>query len=303
MYYWNNRGIKMKAYLDFGNIMTAFLSRDMRKRNLTSPPIEGKMIINHYQKSHLFEIDQTTKKLLVMTKTPECKISDKMPFPRMFIDVEFTRKELNNLGVDVDKSIIGIMVINQYLTWDDRYEIINEDVFLTPEEMQTKSHAVMFYTFFSNEDGPEKTFIPNIFAIPITELDWMNLPEPRTKEERFLVLFFTNLLHLINDPQVKTVIVERDEYQNRKRAWRNKLPIPERNVIKLTGTLRDYVNKLDSDKSHRTQSYRYFVRGHFRLLKNQRYGKHIGSRIWIPPYQRGHGLLIIKKYEIKYEKE
>jgi len=288
----------MKSYLEFGNMMTTLVARDMNKRNLKDVPIEGTILLNHYKKSHLFEIDQTTKKLLVMTKTPDCKVSDKMPFPRMFIDIEFTKKELEELGIQVDRGIIGLMVINQYLTDDEKYKNIDEDISLTREEMQTKKHALMFYTFLSDESKQERTFAPNIFTIPITEIDEIKLPGPQKKEDRLLMLFFTNLIHLINDPRVKTVIVERDENQNKKREWKNKLPIPERNVIKLTGTLRDYINKLESDMSSFHYDFSFWVRGHFKHWKSLRYKNMFGQRTWVPPFVKGKGILVKKTYEV-----
>ena len=80
------------------------------------------------------------------------------------------------------------------------------------------------------------------------------------------------------------------------------MPIPTRNIIKLSGVLKLYVDELKKNPVWH-YNFRFFVRGHFRTLRNPRYGDNVGKRIWIPPYIKGKGLLIEKEYLIDKAEE
>jgi len=68
---------------------------------------------------------------------------------------------------------------------------------------------------------------------------------------------------------------------------RGKIPIPTMHIIRLKGKLKQYINTLSSGDCFEYH-YRFWVRGHFRTLKDEkRWGSNVGRRIWILPYIKG----------------
>lgn len=107
-----------------------------------------------------------------------------------------------------------------------------------------------------------------------------------------------NFLDFLNNPEVELLTIDRSDEQNDKRIKGGKPPIPTQKLIKLTGKLKVYINKLESDGLYKV-SHRFWVRGHFRTLRNKtRYGSNSGKKIWILPYIKGSGILIDKNYEV-----
>ena len=279
--------VEMKAYLEFGNDLTIYIIREMMEKDTKQIPEEWNLLTENYKLAHLFEIETTTKRLLVLTKMPRCKTSDKMPFYRMFIDAGFTSNELQKLGIDIEWDIGGFLVVHQFMYSGDK-KPINPPV-------DADAQAIIFYVMIHK--GPKIKI--EAFVVPITHLDWLKPYKSRNNTHKFIFEFFTNLLHLMNDPQVKTTYIERDEKRNRKREQKGKVPIPARNIIKVTGTLKNYINKLESDGDIWHYSHRFWVRGHFKHWKSQRYVNMQGKRTWIPPFVKGEGILIKKEYEVK----
>ena len=104
---------------------------------------------------------------------------------------------------------------------------------------------------------------------------------------------------LLNNPEVETIEILRTEEQNKKWNNRGKLPLPPQIFIKLDGKLKIYLDQLNSGGCF-NYSHRFWVRGHFRTLRNPiRYKNKVGSKIWILPYIKGEGILINKIYEVK----
>lgn len=280
----------MKAYLEFGERMIDFITKDVIEKDLTTIPEEwDEVVVSNYKLAHLFEVDPTTQKLLVLTNTPKCKASDKMPFYRMFLDINFKADELLELGVNVDWDINGVLVVDQFVFKDERYKKQQ----LGPHDADAE--MIMFYTMLTK--GYRVKF--DLFVVPVTQMDWVKPFKARRKEHRFILDFFRNMLHLINDPQIKTVKIDRDEERNRKRDKKGKLPIPERNIIKITGVLKEYIDKLASDSKLWHYGYSFWVRGHFKHWRSDRYKKMRGKRTWIPPFIKGKGILIKKDYNVE----
>lgn len=103
-------------------------------------------------------------------------------------------------------------------------------------------------------------------------------------------------------PEVKYTTVEYSKEKNEKRMENEKLPIPNRNMIRLDGVLKKYLEDIKQNPVWH-YNYRFWVRGHFRTLRSPRYGDNVGKRIWIPPYVKGKGLLIEKEYVVNKNKE
>ena len=115
-------------------------------------------------------------------------------------------------------------------------------------------------------------------------------------------MFVMNFLNFINSPEVSFVAVEHSRERNEKRIEQGKLPIPSRTVIRLNGVLKKYVEEIKRNPIWH-YNYRFFVRGHFRTLRAERYGENICKRLWIPPYIKGRGILIEKEYVVDKQSE
>ncbi len=111
-------------------------------------------------------------------------------------------------------------------------------------------------------------------------------------------IFICNFLDFLNNPEVELLEIDRTKEQNARRVKKGKYPIRQLQDINLTGKLKIYLENMQSDNSF-NYSYRFWVRGHFRILKNKRYGVHIGKKKWILPYIKGDGILVNKNYNVK----
>jgi hypothetical protein len=123
-----------------------------------------------------------------------------------------------------------------------------------------------------------------------------------TKEDKIIVeevrYFVCNLLDFINNPEVELVHIEHTIDENRKRIARGKVPIPICKYVRINGSLKEYFDSLNSGKTF-NYSHKFFVRGHFRTLKSNKWKNKVGTKIWIYPYIKGEGILINKEYRIK----
>lgn len=134
---------------------------------------------------------------------------------------------------------------------------------------------------------------------------YLGIKEPETKKcdrlnkgmQKLIHVFVLNMINLINSPDVKYVKIDEDKKRNAKREKKQKVPIPARNIIKLTGELKRYVKQIRKEpKWH--YNYRFWVRGHFRTLRSEHFTNKQGMRIWIPPHIRGRGVLVDSKYVV-----
>jgi|TARA_R100001530_G_scaffold62534_1_gene44990 hypothetical protein len=243
--------------------------------------------INHCK---IFKVGEDVKKLLFLTKPPVKNNHINLPFPEMFIDVSFSKEELNKIGLDMGYGrIIGIMLKKGNMI----HEKLGGDVV----------GEALRITIFSETGGKWwfDTFNKNI---NLTEgwNDWnVTVKENETtdkKAKKIVHCFALNFLNFMNNPEIQTVVVERDDEKNEKRISKGKIPLPSIHHVRVTGVLKEYLNKLNSEGSFEL-SHRFWVRGHFRTLKSEeRYGKNAGKRSWILPYIKGKGILVEKQYDV-----
>jgi hypothetical protein len=123
------------------------------------------------------------------------------------------------------------------------------------------------------------------------------------KEDKKLCLdvgiFVCNFLDFLNNPDIVIRDISRTEKQNKKRIKRNKFPINKHKYVIIKGELKNYFDNLKNDVPNNSYTHSFWVRGHFRQLKNKRYKDKIGHKIWIPPYIKGKGILVDKKYFVR----
>jgi len=114
--------------------------------------------------------------------------------------------------------------------------------------------------------------------------------------EKFPYNFLYNFIDLLETPDVDIIPINRTK-ANARRLRQGLLPLPDGARVVARRDLRRYIYELQQEKAFQ-YSHAFWVRGHFRHFRNERYtssGKRF-TKIWIKPYIKGHGVLIKKKY-------
>lgn len=240
----------------------------------------------------IFNVSDNIKKLLSLTNVPSKNDLVRLPFPSIFIDVNFVRDDMLKLGIDIgyDK-IIGVLFSEGTMITEDSKCQVGKALRMTI--LSIHGSEVWFDTFNSSINIDDKYAK---FDFKVVKCDVTN-PHAR----KFIHLFVLAFLNFINNPEVEIVRISRCEVQNAKRISKGKYPIPSMYAINLDGVLKKYVDSLESS-GHFEYHYRFWCRGHFRILRDERkWGKNVGKKIWIAPYVKGKGVLIEKHYEVKGE--
>ena len=115
---------------------------------------------------------------------------------------------------------------------------------------------------------------------------------PKVKE------FVCNFVDFLDEPDVEKVVIEHDVERIQKRLKRGKTPNPAQVHIRLTGKLKEYFDSVQTGLQHHL-GYRFWVRGHWRHFRSERYKHRLGQKEWIKPFIKGNGILIKKEYDIQ----
>lgn len=241
--------------------------------------------------SKIFEISDGVKKLISLTDTPLENDEVKLPFPHLFLDVEFTKDELAELGIEIEaKKIVGVLVRQGVLfKGEEEYgKDLRFSIMLEGVNAQGKDD-IWFVTFHRNFNLDKEIKLMHI-----------RLEHSDPKSEDFIYKFFLNFLNFLYNPETEYVEVSRSQKNMERRMKQGKPIIPTSYTIFLTGKLKEYMDRLQSG-GHFHYNYRFWVRGHFRTLQAERWKEKRGIRIFIPPFIKGDGILIDKSYQLKKE--
>jgi len=299
----------------YSQAMEVGLARDKG----ASGPLFEQGIKTSLKKCHLFEVTTDIKRLLALTNCPNKNEDFNLPFPIIFIDVGFKHDEMKKLGIDIGYTeIIGIIASKAYLYTEEANRQLQElaerhedfDGIELQHELE-KIHkplgtglriTICYLDKKADYSVGFDTYNANINIADEYEdlkLKIKKIDDTHPMARKFCHLFVLNFLNFLYDTRVKIVKVHRDEKRNFKRIKQGKQPIPDRSLIKLTGDLKIYTDNLKKDKRTWEYSYSWWVRGHYRVLRDPDYwGKKAGTRIFIPPYIKGKGVLVSKKYTI-----
>jgi len=234
----------------------------------------------------VFDINENVKKLLCLTKTPNKNDEFKLPFDSVFLDIRFTQNELKHLGIDVDtEEIKGVLIKEGHLVGEDGTEY-GKDLNITMLSTQ-RDGEIWFDNFNKNNNLYDefKDIKVNIKENPTTD----------KKARDFIHKFVLNFLNFINNPEVTYVLSRRSEKNKMLRRKRNQIVIDATASIQVRGELKIYIDNLSSQTEFE-YSHRFWVRGHFRELRSDRYNEK--KRIWVLPYIKGKGVLIDRHYHI-----
>jgi len=295
--------MNMKPYQDFVKHFLIYNENyktnpeDIETIGLSNSDTFVNNISNLLSKAHTFEIDDDIKKLLLLTKTPPNELNRDLhlPFDSVFLDVEFLKSELSDLNLKInDERIVGIlMTIGNYKI---NTSILAKNIEIDDDEVIGKNIRMTVLSI-TNDDG----FMFNTMSKPLyinekfKDVNLKELTHVKKKLKTVLFDFAVNFLNFINNPEVRTQTIERN---NKSRERHGKMPLPNSQRIFISGSLSTYLNQLKQHK-HFSSGYKFWVRGHFRTFSSARYKEMKGKRIWIPPFIRGSGILFEKNYVVK----
>lgn len=239
--------------------------------------------------THIFEIDTIIKRYLILNKPPQTKEFYRnvtLPFKVMFIDTEINGEDCE-IGVD---KIVGIMITETPV-------IVNKE---DTKGIKFEKIGMGYRVHYLCQDK-DKMFIDEFKII----IDRTNVPIFYDDKVtlRFLKEFIMNLLVFINDKEIQVVERKRDEKNIQRRIREGKIPLPNSSVIRLTGTLKRYIDSVSLGLSSRKFGYKFWVRGHMRYLESERYKNKRGQWIKIEPFIKGEGVLVKRVYRVTDDKE
>ena len=239
--------------------------------------------------SHIFEIDTIIKRYLILNKPPQTKEFYRnvtLPFKTIFLDTEINGEDCE-IGVD---KIMGMMITETPL-------IVNKEDL---KGIRFEKIGMGYRVHYLCQDK-DKMFIDEFKII----IDRTNVPIFYDDKItlRFLKEFIMNLLVFINDREIQIVERKRNEKSVQRRVKEGKMPLPDSKVIRLTGTLKRYIDSLGGRLTGRHYHFQFWVRGHMRYLASDRYKNKKGQWIKIEPFIKGEGVLVKRVYRITDDKE
>lgn len=239
---------------------------------------QSKAVLNLLTFAKYFEIDEELVKLLMLTKLPELDDDNlELPFPVIFIEVKFNK---NEYVLDSD-NLEGMLILPT--------EIEKE---LPNGKIEAKGFSVYTMT-----DMIEKIWLNQCTIITKSNYE-IHHDRILPNDFKTIKTFLMNFLVFLNDPNVEIVEVTRNKKNMERRIKHGKIPLPTSNIVKVKGQLKIYLDKLNSG-GHFSYAYQFWVRGHFRTLRSDKWKNMRGVRIWIPPFIKGQGMLVDKKYLVK----
>ena len=238
-------------------------------------------VLQDLMKAKVFEIDDTVKRMLLMTKEPELSFEElKLPFTPMYLDVTILPEDMN-IGKEMN-SIEGLLISPSQ--WEDKEKKISMNFF-----------AVMNLT-----RGDEMIFLNKTTITTRMNMGNFKVKHQMQNKKEYAAIkrFIYNFLLFLKQPDVKTVEIVKSEKNILRKLKRGKVPEPNKVLIKIGGRIKKYVDSVKSMEEF-SYSHSFWVRGHWRTLKSKFYKDKIGERLWITPFIKGEGMLVSKTYEVK----
>lgn len=248
----------------------------------------------------VFEIDDNQKKLLSLTDAPKLNNGINLPFPFTFIDVGFSKKDFEDMGMNQDfDEVTGIMLSKGNLVYDHKQGFgadLNDEI--TPDQ-EIVGNGLRITVMFTKGDY----IWFNTFTRELDILDsYKDLVKQEDKEDKDVKDFAHNFalafLNFLNTPDIELVQHKRTIEGNNRRVKNNKLPLPDSTSIRLIGKLKLYIDEIERlGHFDRKYTHSWWVRGHMRRLTSDWYKEK--KIIHILPYIKGFGDLVEKIYQVK----
>jgi len=241
----------------------------------------------------VYEIEDEVMRYICMNKPPTDKsIVHKLglPFRSIFIETEITKED-----VDINVDAIKGLLISESPMYEE--PLSKDDA---KDEFKLKKIGRIFLVHYLCMDKGSmyideiKIDVDNKSGVPITYDD--------NKTMRFLRDYIMNFLLFINDPEVELVTHTRSDKNRQRRIKQRKMPLPSSRKVRLIGKLKKYVDGIHGSLGKAHYNYRFWVRGHTRVLTSDKYTHMRGQIIRIEPYKKGEGVLLKRTYSLDFEK-
>jgi hypothetical protein len=304
---------EMKNYKKFMATWETLLqtSKEFEQTEPYSMRHKGSVVFVHgiwesISKSKIFELDDDIKNLLLLTDAPDEVDDDELmlPFPDMFIECSITEADIKKFCPKAKSyAIFGILIRKGKLLTRTPLNPITDGIgvgeglrITVCHEKKHRGEAYRNLTTYNTQTNESDMD----FSYSYSELDEREPVDTMLDKssKSFVTDFVRCLLHFLTNPEVKLLEVHRGKKNKQRRLRQGKRPLPTSFKIRVDGYLKEYINELQSGGSF-SYSHRFWVRGHFRTLKADRYKDNIGTRVWVRPYIKGEGVLINKKYEVE----
>jgi len=245
----------------------------------------------------VFELPSEVWKLLLNTRNEVRPV--RLPFPITFIEAPVV---LHDIWHKVHGSFIRSKTtyFGFLLAESGLYNTKKGKVHV-PQPPDSPEPTIYIYSIFQDEGGGFGHIKLNLYK-DYPSLQYKPEEQKKWRREREIIReFIMNFLDFINDPDVEWVETKR-VYSTSRRAMRKgrgkkRLSM----IIKIRGFLKRYLEQVRTGR-HFTYSHRFWVRGHWRHFRHERFTRMRGRRIWIPPFIKGSGILINKRYRLVKEK-
>lgn len=234
----------------------------------------------HYTK--IFHCSEYLRDMLILTDNEIH--SRKLPFNSVFIDASFDYDGISFWGI----------LLNALNIEDDKIRFV-KDI-----KEQNAFHAIAF-----GMNDMDDTVLYTFTTVTETGYVHNAIENELQKFAKFIANFSSNFLDLLNDPSVAFVKASDGKYrefENLRRIYRSRrIDLDNTYFVKIKNPLKRYVDNYIHLRTKRGYSHRFWVRGHFRTLRADRYGENVGKKIWIAPFVKGQGILIEKQYDVDVE--
>lgn len=259
--------------------------------------------ISNYQKKKfnsqeikLFRVSKEVNHLLNLTK-PSTIEQLKLPFDTIFIDTDFLINEkiriigifLDLITKDVGEEINNIAIkrigqpLNLYIGDSDM--VMMSCMFYSSE----KGHFAFLDEMLNLNTGK---IIPKVQELNQTKKYDIHDKLIRKKLSEYVL----NLLLFLNEPRIVLYVQQEN---NKKRIRKGLIPIPSQLRTKIEIGLENYIQKIYfNGQSHSKLGFSFWVRGHWRIFKSERFVNKRGSKTWILPHISGEGLMPPQVFEI-----
>jgi len=269
------------------------------------------------QTAKFFEIDKIEKRLLLLTDCPKNNKllkQVKLPYPAIFLDIEINETELSEKLLNERnktyklteqgelKKISGILIMEIKETEGGNYIISSQ--------AENKITGRIFYIAYCVQHEKEGQDYVSIYdlIIPIEQYENSDkityIDKKRAdKEMKFFRNFIINFCLFITHPEIELIHINRSNKNAQRRMKNNKIPLPDSMRIKLKGKIKRYIDNFKTELEGAGFNHRFWVRGHWREHKSDRYKEAKGKIIWISPFIKGRGELIEKTYLLEANEE
>lgn len=255
-------------------------------------------------KAKIFEIEDNIQKLLALTDAPRINEDEviRLPFDNIFLDCQFTKEELEDYGVNPKYAnrLRGIAVTKgNFIFKEEEFNPKSLKEYESKERIGNGLRITMCSVIEKDDDGEEILF--DVFNKNVNlneeyqdrEIDIIENPTSDKDLRDFVHKFILNFLNFLNNPEVEYVEHKRSEGNIQRKLRKGKPVIPSTMSIRLNGRIREYIDYMGSQGLWHYE-HRFWVRGHYRDLKDERYIEK--KRIWIFPFIKGKGQFVDKDY-------